>query len=268
MPRVHWNDLPEPARNAIIERTGPVQKVETAQGGANSGFAARVHTASDVIFVKGMPATHSQMPTQRREAAINPYLPAASPTLLWNVQEGGWDLLAYECILARHADYTPGSPDLPLVAAALGELQAIDGPSLASVKEAPTRWATYLGGDAELLAGTTLLHTDLAPHNVLITDRAHLIDWAWPTRGAAWIDPAVLILRLMEVGHTAQDADRWAGRFRSWATAPSVAVAAFSRANMRVWAEIVSHDPLPWKQHMAEAAREWTAYWERRPQVE
>ncbi|MER7820614.1 phosphotransferase [Streptomyces sp. NPDC096153] len=264
MPRMHWDDLPAPARDAITERTGPVEKVETVQGGANSGFAARVHTASDVIFVKGIPAGHSQMPTQRREAAINPYLPPASPTLLWNVQEGGWDLLGYECILARHADYSPGSPDLPLVAAAIEELQAIDSPPLPFVKTATARWAAHLT-DSAVLEGATLLHTDLAPHNVLVTDRAHLIDWAWPTRGAAWIDPAVIILRLMEAGHTAQDADQWAQRFPSWASAPAGGVEAFSTANAAVWAEIASHDPLPWKQRMAGLAEHWAGYWQHRP---
>ncbi|MER5466616.1 aminoglycoside phosphotransferase [Streptomyces sp. NPDC002668] len=259
MPRTHWDDLPAAARSAITGRTGPVQGVETAQGGANSGFAARVHTPSGVVFIKGMPADHSQMPTQRREADINPYLPAASPRLLWNVQAGGWDLLGYECILARHADYSPGSPDLPLVAAALAELQKITCPPLPSVKDATVRWAGYLGDDAPLLAGPTLLHTDLAPHNVLVTDRAHLIDWAWPTRGAAWIDPAVLILRLMEAGHTAHDADHWAQRFPSWAGAPRTAVEAFSAANARLWSEIADNDALPWKRRMAQVAMEWRA---------
>ncbi|GGT57498.1 hypothetical protein GCM10010271_71400 [Streptomyces kurssanovii] len=258
MPRIHWDDLPAPARDAIAERTGPVV------GGVNSGFAARVHTGSAVFFVKGMPADHSQMPAQRREAEINPYLPDASPSLLWNVQEGGWDLLGFECILARHADYSPGSPDLDLVAAALAELQAIICPPLPSVKEAAARWAGYLGEEASILAGTTLLHTDLAPHNVLVTDRAHLIDWAWPTRGAAWIDPAVLILRLMEAGHTAHAADQWARRFPSWASAPPTAVNAFSRANAQVWAEIANGEALPWKRRMAELANEWDAFAARR----
>ncbi|MFD1535587.1 hypothetical protein [Nonomuraea guangzhouensis] len=35
--------------------------------------------------------------------------------------------------------------------------------------------------------------TDYNPLNMLIAEgRALLIDWAWPTRGAGWIDPACL----------------------------------------------------------------------------
>jgi hypothetical protein len=36
--------------------------------------------------------------------------------LLWHDQAAGWDVLAFEHIDgARHADYRPGSPDLPHV---------------------------------------------------------------------------------------------------------------------------------------------------------
>jgi len=43
---------------------------------------------------------------------------ASAPTdmLLWHDQAAGWDVLAFEHIDgARHADYRPGSPDLPHV---------------------------------------------------------------------------------------------------------------------------------------------------------
>ncbi|WP_158734445.1 hypothetical protein [Streptomyces sp. NRRL F-2747] len=95
-----------------------------------------------------------------------------------------------------------------------------------------------------------------------MTDRAHLIDWAWPTRGAAWIDPAVLILRLMEGGHSAEAADAWArGEFPSWAAARHTAVAAFSEANAHTWDEIARHDPQDWKKHMGRIAPDWVTYW-------
>jgi hypothetical protein len=105
----------------------------------------------------------------------------------------------------------------------------------------------------------------LAPHNVLVTtDRAHLIDWAWPTRGAAWIDPAVLILQLMEAGHTAARADAWAREhFSSWAGAPPRAVAAFAEANAALWDEIAGNDPQDWKKDMARQANGWVTYWRR-----
>ena len=87
------------------------------------------------------------------------------------------------------------------------------------VKRAEQRWAAYVDNDTDLglLAGTTLLHTNFNPLNVLLTAHgAWLIDWAWPTRGAAFIDPACFLLRLMLGGHTASQAEAWAAQCTSW----------------------------------------------------
>src|ERR1700749_1114638 len=72
------------------------------------------------------------------------------------------------------------------------------------VKPATQRWSAYLDERArEWLAGDALLHTDFNPLNVLITpDRTWIVDWAWPTRGAPFIDPACFPLRLRAPGHT------------------------------------------------------------------
>ncbi|MFD4541419.1 hypothetical protein [Streptomyces bauhiniae] len=167
-----------------------------------------------------------------------------------------------EHLVSRHADYAPGSPDLSLIARALVELQDAPCPNI-ELKRAEDRWSGYAGpAGAGPFVGDTLLHTDLAPDNVLVNDRAHLVDWAWPTRGAAWIDPAVLILRLMDAGHTAEAADAWSReRFRSWATAPHAAVTAFGEANARTWDEIARNDPQNWKRRMALHAHAWLTYW-------
>lgn len=258
--RIHWDDLPAHTRRAVEQHTGPIERAETAAAGANSGIAATLHTATGILFVKGVPSEHPQARTQQREADIAPHLPASCPRLLWRVQAAGWDLIGYERITGRHADYSPGSPDLPLVASALAELQSIPCPDVA-LKQADQRWGTY-SPSPERFAGHTLLHTDLAPHNVLITDRAHLIDWAWPTRGAAWIDPAVLTLRLMEAGHTAPAADQWArANLAAWAAAPGLDVTAFSTANAALWDEIARNDAQSWKKSLARHAHDWLTYW-------
>ncbi|MEV0440962.1 aminoglycoside phosphotransferase [Streptomyces spectabilis] len=263
--RIHWEDLPAAVRTAVEEHTGPVERAETATAGANSCIATTLRAAESVVFVKGVPLDHPLKRAQQREAAVASYLPAGSPRLLWHVQTAGWDLIGYEHLVGRHADYAPGSPDLPLVARALVELQSAPCPDI-ELKRAEDRWSGYAGpAGVEQLVGDTLLHTDLAPHNMLVTDRAHLIDWAWPTRGAAWIDPAVLVLRLMEAGHTAQAADAWAReQFTSWAAAPHASVAAFSDANARTWDEIARNDPQDWKKHMGRLAHDWVTYWRAR----
>ncbi|MBU7597623.1 aminoglycoside phosphotransferase [Streptomyces sp. P38-E01] len=262
MRRSNWHDLPPAARAAVEHHVGPVKEAMTVPAGANSGIAALVHASDGAVFIKGVPVDHPQARTQDREAAINPHLPAACPRLLGRVRAAGWDLIVYEHLDARHATYAPGSLDLPAVADAIEELQAVRCPDGLHVKDAAQRWATYADdADTAPLQGDALLHTDLAPHNVLITDRAHLIDWAWPTRGAAWIDPAVLVLRLMEAGHSAREADIFARRFPSWSTVPRHAVEVFSVANARTWEEIARHDPQHWKKRMAQLAHAWVDYW-------
>ncbi|MCF2436697.1 hypothetical protein LV779_31105 [Streptomyces thinghirensis] len=82
-------------------------------------------------------------------------------------------------------------------------------------------------------------------------DRAHIIDWAWPTSGATWIDPAILILRLLEAGHRLVEADVFASRFSSRRTAPAEAKEAFAAANAAAWREIARDDAAPWKASMA-----------------
>ncbi|WP_106977132.1 aminoglycoside phosphotransferase [Streptomyces sp. NRRL S-920] len=252
MIRRHFHDLPLEARQAIADKAGPVHAARTADGGLNSGIAAFLDTDQGPVFVKGIPTGHSQAPAQRREAAINPHLPRACPRLYWHIETAGWDLLGYEVLPGRHADYSTCSPDLSLVAGALAELQNTTVPPDLLIKAAEQRWAAYAPpGTAALFAGDTLLHTDLAPHNVIVDDRAHIIDWAWPTRGAAWIDPAILILRLLEAGHTLVEADAFANRFASWRTAPAEAKEAFAAANAATWREIARADAAPWKAVMA-----------------
>ncbi|MFD0229301.1 aminoglycoside phosphotransferase [Streptomyces hirsutus] len=261
MLRRHFHDLPAQARQAITDKAGPVHAARTADGGLNSGIAAFIDTDHGPVLVKGIPTDHPQAPTQRRETAINPYLPRACPRLYWHIETAGWDLLGYEVLQGRHADYAPGSADLPLVATAIMELQEIAAPADIAIKAAEQRWAVYAPpGAADLFAGGALLHTDLAPQNVLVDDRAHVIDWAWPTRGAAWIDPAILILRLLEAGHTLAEADTFACRFPFWRTAPAEAVKAFAAANATAWEEIANADRTPWKAAMARHAAVFLAH--------
>lgn len=260
MPRRHFHELPAEARQAVADKAGPIRAASTAGGGMNSGIAALLDTDSGPVFVKGIPADHPQAPAQQREAAINPHLPRACPRLYWHLEVGGWVLLGYEVLAGRHADYAPGSPDLPLVAA-LAELQEVTAPADIAVKAAEQRWAAYAPpSTAPLFAGDTLLHTDFAPDNVLIDQRAHLIDWAWPTRGAAWIDPAVLILRLVDAGHTVDEADAFARTFPSWQAADLAAKAAFGTANGALWREIASEEASPWKVGMAAHAAVLAAF--------
>jgi hypothetical protein len=158
-----------------------------------------------------------------------------------------------------HADYTSGSPDILAVTSLMTMLGGIRCP-YEPVKHAPHRWRGYVDDprDLDWLDGDRLLHTDWNPSNVLITGgRGLLIDWAWPTRGAGWIDQACLIIRLIAAGHTPPSAENVVHDVPAWQEAACEGLAAFAEACARIWQEIADADFADWTQHMARAAHKW-----------
>lgn len=196
------------------------------------------------------------------EAAVAPFVAEFSPRCLLRLAENGWDLLVFEAVEGRHASYAPGSHDLPLLIETMKKLGSVPAPDL-PLKRAEHRWKPYLTEPrhAPLLAGDALLHTDYAPDNVIISDgRAILIDWAWPTKGARWVDPACLVLRLMADGHSAAQAEEVVSPLPAWSDAPSEALAAFALASVKLWGEIAGRDQSSWTKAMELAALEWAAH--------
>jgi hypothetical protein len=261
--RTDWNDLSQAVRDLIQERTGRVRAARTVSAGLNSQLAVVLDTENGSLFIKGLRTDHPGVVRQHREPMINPYVLSLTPQLHWQAEGAGWNLLAFAYIPgARHADYSPGSADLPAVVRVINRLQQIRCPDL-PVKRAGQRWAAYVDDntDLALLAGTTLLHTHFNPLNVLMTaDGAWVIDWAWPTRGAAFIDPACFLLRLMLGGHTAAQAEVWAGQCTSWGKTPDHAIKVFAIACARLYDEIARDDPQVWKKGFAAVAQDWAKY--------
>ena len=262
MQHTHWDDLGQPVRDLIQAQTGSVHGAQTVTAGLNSQLAVALDTVTGPVFVKGLQTDHPGVVRQHREAMINPCVLPVAPRLRWQTEGAGWNLLAFDYIPGtRHADYTPGSADLPAVVQVLNRLRQIPCPHL-PVKQAEQRWGAYLDDEAarNLLVGDTLLHTDFNPLNVLMdAGTAWIIDWAWPTRGAAFIDPACFLLRLILGGHTAAQAEAWAAQCDSW-PASDKAIDAFALACARLYAEIAHEDPQPWKQRFAAAARDWARH--------
>jgi len=263
--RIAWVDLPGPLKQAIEARTGRITGVRMATAGQNSPLAAIIDTADGMVFAKGMPSGHRRVITQAREAAVAPLVNEISPVLLWHFDEAGWNVLGYENVDGRHADYSPGSPDLDRMVHLMDALSAIkvaDDPGL--FKRAEDRWAPYVDDPAaaSVFAGPVLTHSDWTPDNVLVSpNRAWLIDWAWPTLGAAWTDPACWILRLMASGgHTAHQAERQASRLPAFQAADPAHIDLFAAANARLWDEIAQSSTTIWTKDMAQAAHAWFAY--------
>ncbi|KPI18525.1 hypothetical protein OK074_7950 [Actinobacteria bacterium OK074] len=266
--RISFEDLPAAALAAVESHTGPALKTETVSQGFNSEIAARVFTESGPLFVKGLRADHKRSWTQHREAAVNPYLRGIAPALLWKVEEAGWVLLGFENLSGHHADYSPGSPDLPKVAGLLARLGEVACPDI-ELRSAEQRFAAYavVPADLEYFAGASLLHTDLNDHNVIVDDSAHLVDWAWATRGAAWLDAGYWVVWLIAAGnHTPESAEHRAGRIPAWNTAPAAGITAFARATENVWEEIAGDDPDEWTERMLRASRLWARFRQQRAQ--
>jgi hypothetical protein len=249
----------EEVRALIEKETGLITSATEVSGGLNSEISVIVRTDDDATFVKGRRADHPRAWTQERERLVNPLVRHISAPLKWSAANDDWNLLGFECIPGAHAEYFPGSPDLPKVTATLRQLQDIALPGGIEVKQAEQRWAAYTQAP-ELLAGTSLLHTEWTPGNVLVSDRARLVDWAWPTRGAAWIDPACLTVWLIASGHTPDTAESWAARIPSWHTAPARALAEFARIQALMWEGIAADAGEEWTANLARAARRWSAY--------
>jgi hypothetical protein len=222
-----WDELEVPVRLAIEARTGRVHTARTASTGLNSQLAVVLDTDAGVVFIKVLSADHPGAVRQGREAMINAHIRAVAPRLLWHDQAAEWDALAFEFIDgARHTDYRPGSPDLPRVIDAMHQPAAISCPDL-PVKQARQRWAAYVDreADLDLLDGDALLHTDFNSLNILLRpDRTWIIDWAWPTRGAAFIHAACFLIWGWRPVTTSARPRHWPPYARAGSMPPSAAI--------------------------------------------
>jgi hypothetical protein len=269
-------------------------KAEPATAGANSDFSATLHVADGVIFCKGVMTNSPRARMHRHEALVNPWLPLLAPRLLWRVDTDGWLLLGFEHAAGRHANLSPASPDLPLVADAVTTLAwdltpcpVADVPRLADqwqrlsawhrlAQEPPAdldpwtrenlshlvEWETRA---IELVDGDSLAHTDLHSLNILVADRARVIDWAWSRRAAAWVDTAFLIIRLIDAGHTCGEAEQWAHGIPTWDSPMwdsvlDTALTAFAVAVTGMWEHRTRQDPKPFRAGLTASARRWAQH--------
>ncbi|MGW0588100.1 phosphotransferase [Streptosporangium sp. NPDC002607] len=249
-----WENLPAEVRDAVGIACGPVERVTSLPGGLTAGFAARLDTPTGRVFVKAIPDGSPSAPLYQRERLVGAVLPeeVPAPRMLWSGHTAGWITLMFEHVdVKRAVDFAPGSPDLPDVldiVHVLGErLTPTPGAAVPSVTdnvEFLTRRADRLladppadlrglsayrsartGLDWAAIAGDTMLHADLHEDNLLAgVDGVRLIDWGLACQGAAWVEAALLIPRLILAGHTPEQAERAAEQVPAWKSAPEAAV--------------------------------------------
>lgn len=234
--RVEWAELPVPVRAAVEARTGPVASAAPVPAGTMSPVAVRLRTATGDLFVKGVRAADERAVWMcGNEATLGPLLPGVALPVRLLIEADGWVLLGTEWMAGRPADLMPGSVDLSVVAEAVARIATVGTPCPCRFLTLAQRWKLP---DQSAFVGDTLVHADLCAENFLIADdgRVRVIDFAWPARGPAWADTAMLIPRLIRAGHTPADAEEWAATVPAWRSAGPEDVTAFAVGRAEVMA--------------------------------
>ncbi|MCD5315899.1 hypothetical protein [Kineosporia babensis] len=220
-------------------------------------MAAVLHTASGDVFCKGASVDAPTAWTHRREAQLNQFVPPIAPRIRWHIATGGWVVNGFDRALGRHVDVTPGSPDLPVLASTLTMMSTVRAPA-AMIQPATARWAAAIAPD--LVDGDILIHTDATPKNYVIEGNSiSVVDWSAPCRGAAWIDTALMVIRLIRAGHTPDRAEQWAGLVPAWSSAPRHAVTAFVEQSARRLNNRAQTSPAVHLRELAQAATSWAS---------
>lgn len=254
MPRTQWPHLPDGLRALICEKAGHVHHEEPSKYGARSEISSTLHTDHGRVFVKGTRTDAPFIASLINEAAVNPYVDHLAPKLRWTIATHGWFVLGFQHVEGTHEFYVPGTAGLDAITRVIDELAKTACPPVVT-KPAETVWRRYLPADElKLLAGDALLHTDLNPANlILAADRPYVVDWAWASRGAPWLDLAMLMPKLIDYGHSAEQAEAWASRFPVWESASPAGVNTFVRASLAQWAS----GSQGWMTAMYKATQQW-----------
>ena len=252
-------------KDLIQPHTGPrMVPRPAASRGYSSDFAALIEGEKNTFFVKAMRnRPGGDRASIIRESTINPFLRSVTPALLWSAENHEWVVLGFEYVDGRPSSFETGSEDLPAITDLLNRIGDLALPAVA-LDWPETRWDRFATSaqEAELFRGDALLHTDINENNLLVgSDRAWAVDWAWPSRGAGFIDPATLVVQLIAAGHDPASAESWAARCEAWAKADPLAIDAFAAADVRMsWRFALRRPEETWLRALAEAAEAWAAH--------
>lgn len=285
--KTRWADLPAHVRTAVVDQVGQVVGATDIARGAASDVSTVLRTsAGPDVFLKGVRGVSVRMRWLRNEITAGVVAAGIAPAVLFHADVDDWLLVGFEHLKGRTASLAPGSPDLRAVAAVIGTLSTITAPGLRPLRDRWTltdawnqlavtnpeavrgwdvgRMARHAALITELIDGSCLLHTDMHGEQFLIDESgaAHVIDWAFPARGAAWVDGAFLVLRLIEAGHPPEDAERWVLRLPSFSQVDAETTlnsfSAFIAGLWTTWA--VASKPPTGAAHRARLALDYAAY--------
>lgn len=254
--RSDWTALPDAVTGRIADLVGEELSVTPAAEGDHADIAATVSgPGGPRVFVKAA-SDEFGVRSLRYELAATTAVGRYAPAVRWHFETDGWLVVATEHLDGPHPDLSPGSPDLALLAAALRDLQETAAPA--------GNWFTAEGrcGFRHPAAeGTTLVHSDLNPANLIVTPAGlRIVDWAWMTRAAAWVEPALLAPWLIGSGHTAEQAEEWLARFPAWHVPGRAVLDAFASHTASRWAARARPDGARWVRDLAAWSGAWAAY--------
>ncbi|MEU5163062.1 protein kinase [Streptomyces sp. NPDC020875] len=244
--------------------TGKLTEMRAAERGFMSDVLVLIEGAKGRFFVKGVRnRAGGRRDSLIRERLINDIVRPVSPPLRWHAEDDRWLALGFDQVEARSSRFGPGSPDLPAVLDLLVRIGEIPLPDMAADWH-ETRWDAFASDEAEsqLFKGDTLIHGDMAPDNLLVgVEGSWVVDWAWPTRGAAFIDPASLVLQLISAGHTAGAAEDLVSQCPGWSKSDPRGIDAFAEANLRMLRRRAERSPEhAWLRAMEATAQAWVGH--------
>ncbi|MFF5180037.1 aminoglycoside phosphotransferase [Micromonospora sp. NPDC000316] len=229
--RSDWTALPESVTAGIAERVGGTFNVAHASSGDHAEVASTVTGPAGQVFVKAASGELS-VRSLRYELAVTRAIGRHPPAILWHLESDGWLVVGTEHVAGPHPDLSPGSKDLNLLLAALTALQETPAPS-----ETWFTPAARLGFAHPAMDGETLIHSDLNPANLIVTPLGlRIVDWAWATTAAAWVELALLVPWLIGSGHSAEQAEEWLTQLPASTATDRQVLDDFASKNATKWA--------------------------------
>ncbi|NJP31880.1 phosphotransferase [Micromonospora thermarum] len=253
--RSDWTALPETVTAEIAERVGGIIDVCPAPRGNHAEIASTVTGSTGKVFVKAA-SSELSVRSLRYELAATSSVDWYPPDVLWHFESDGWLVVGVEHLDGPHPDLSPGGAGLDLLAVTLKGLQETPAPE--------GTWftpASRLGFTIPAMEGRMFVHSDLNPANLIVTGRGlRIVDWAWATEAAPWVELALLIQWLIGCGHTPQQAEAWMAQFPAWAGTPSGVLDEFASRNAEKWSAKSQQSAQGWMHDLALWTGQWASY--------
>ncbi|MET7969760.1 phosphotransferase [Micromonospora sp. NPDC005305] len=253
--RSDWTALPDSVTTGIAERIGGTFEVSPAPSGNHAQIASTVSGPAGPVFVKAA-VGELNVRSLRYELAATRAIDRHPPAVLWHFESDGWLVVGTEHLAGPHPDLSPGNADLDLLAVTLKALQETPAPG--------EPWFTptaRLGFAHPAMDGETLIHSDLNPANLIVTAQGlRIVDWAWATKAAPWVELALLVQWLIGSGHSAEQAEEWLAQFPAWTATDRDVLDNFASRNASKWSAKSRQSTEGWVDDLAMWTGEWAAH--------